>query len=151
MANVIAWYSPKAFSFESSQKLLDICLAGSRILYFWYVLESTHKFTIELHSLQCFFLRRSNRKQRRDRIISNLSKGETFSSLLATKYSWGIILRCGFPTCTLQFGQEENIPGHSIENRAYWFILKVSRMFHTLISRNWMMNTFIIVNIIPTC
>ena len=54
------------------------------------------------------------------------------------------------PSSPLQFGQEENIPGHSIESRAYWFILKIARMFPILTSRN-RMNTFIIVNINPTC
>ena len=31
----------------------------------------------------------------------------------------GVILQCGFPPCTLQLGQEQNIHGHSIERRAY--------------------------------
>ena len=61
----------------------------------------------------------------------------------------GIILQCDFPSCTLQFGQEEKIPGHPIESRAYWFILKTSMMFPILTSRNRMRNTFIIVNITP--
>ena len=39
----------KTFSFESSKQLLDLCLADSRILYFWKVLESIHKFIIELY------------------------------------------------------------------------------------------------------
>ena len=41
--------------------------------------------------------------------------------------------------------------GHSIESRAYWFILKIARLFLILTSRNGMMNTFIIVNINPAC
>ena len=98
----------------------------SRVLYFWYVLKSIHKFIIEFHALQCLFVRWSNKKQRRDRIISNFTKGETFSS-------------------SPQFGQEENIPGHSIERRAYWFILKIARMFPIPSSRNRMMSTFIII------
>ena len=61
--------------------MLDLCLADSRILYFWYDLESIHKFIIELHVLQCSFVRGSNETQRRGRIISNFTKGETFSSL----------------------------------------------------------------------
>ena len=40
------------------------------------------------------------------------------------------------PSSSLQFGQKENIPGHSIERRAYWFILKIGRMFLILRSRN---------------
>ena len=69
--------------------MLDLCLADSRIFYFWYVLKSNHKFIKELHALQCLFVRRSNKKHRRDRIISNFTKGETFSSIMTTKYSWG--------------------------------------------------------------
>ena len=63
----------------------------------------------------------------------------------------GVILKCGFPSCTLQFGQEEDLPWYSIESRAYWFILKIARIFPILTSRNRMMSTCIIVNIIPTC
>ena len=47
---------PKTFSFESSKYLLDLCLANSRILYFWQVLATIHKFIIELHVLQCLFV-----------------------------------------------------------------------------------------------
>ena len=39
---------------------------------------------------------------------------------------------------------------NSIESRTYWFILKIARMFPILMSRNRLMNTFI-VNITPTC
>ena len=51
---------PQTFSVESSKQLLDLCLAESRILYFWQVLESIHKLIIELHvqpppSLPLFF------------------------------------------------------------------------------------------------
>ena len=45
-----------------------------RILYFWYILEFIHKFIIELHILQCFFERGSNKKEGRGRIISNATK-----------------------------------------------------------------------------
>ena len=70
----------------------------------------------------------------------------------------GLTSQCDLPSCThqkmpsspLQFGQEENIPGHSIERRAYWFILKIVRMISIPTSRIRMMNTFIIVNIIHT-
>ena len=47
------------------------------------------KFIRELHVLPCVFVRESNKKKRRSRIISDLTKGETFSSLMTTKYSWG--------------------------------------------------------------
>ena len=38
-----------------------------------------------------------------------------------------------------------------IESRAYWHILKTAGIFSILTSRNRIINTFIIVNIIPTC
>ena len=51
MVNVTASLFPKAFRFQSSKQLLDLCLADSRIPYFWQVSESIHKFIIELHVL----------------------------------------------------------------------------------------------------
>ena len=79
----------KTYFFESSTQLSYLCFADSRIVYFWQFLEPIHKFIIELHVLQCLFVRGSNKKQRRGRIISNFTKGETFSSLMTTKCSWG--------------------------------------------------------------
>ena len=35
--------------------------------------------------------------------------------------------------------------------QTYWFILEIAGMFPILTSRNTMMNTFITVNITPTC
>ena len=35
----------------------------------------------------------------------------------------------------LQFGQEENITGHSTERRAYWFVSKIARVFPVPIDR----------------
>ena len=51
------------------------------------------------------------------------------------------------PSSPIQFRQEENMPGNSIERRTYWFILKIARMFPIPLSRNRMMSTLIIVNI----
>ena len=51
------------------------------------------------------------------------------------------------PSSSFQFGQEENIPGHSSERRVYWFVLKIARVFPIHTSRNRMMNTFTIVTI----
>ena len=48
---------PKTFAFQCSKLLLDLCLADSKILYFWYVLKSIHKFIIEVNALQCLFVR----------------------------------------------------------------------------------------------
>ena len=104
---------------------LNLGLADSRILHFWQVLESLQKFIIELHALQCLFVRGSNKKQRRGRIISN------FSSYLYQPSDntamWSSLFhpsrkRYFFP---FQFGQEENISGNSIERRVYWFISKI--------------------------
>ena len=55
MVSVTASHHLKTFAFEGSKSLLEIYLADSRILYFWYVLESICKFIIELHALQCLF------------------------------------------------------------------------------------------------
>ena len=43
---------------EKSKQLLDLCLADSKTIYFWQVLESIHKIIIELHALQCLFVMR---------------------------------------------------------------------------------------------
>ena len=138
--------------------MLDLCLANSWILYFCYILESIYKFITELHVLEGLFVTRSNKKQRRCRIISNFTKGETFPSLNDNQVLLGVISQCGppcfslqkMPSSPFQFGQEDIISGHSIESRAYWFILKISRIYPILTSRNRMMNFFIIVNITPT-
>ena len=85
MVNVTTSYSPKIISFEGS---LDLFLAGSRIFYFWQVLQFIHKFIIELHVLQCLFVKGSNKKQKRGRFISNFTKRETFSSLMTITCFW---------------------------------------------------------------
>ena len=69
--------------------LLDLHLANSRILYFWQFLESIQQFIIEIHALQCLFVRGSNKQERSDRIIYSFTKGQTFSSLMTTKWPWG--------------------------------------------------------------
>ena len=132
--------------------MLDLCLADSRILYFWHILESIHKFIIEPYVLQCLFVRGSNKKQRWGRIISQ--KDRIFHLLWQPSARGGNLTMWTLqerPSSPLQFGQEENIPGHSIEGRAYWFLLKIARMFPILTSRNRMMNIFKIVNINPAC
>ena len=42
---------------------------------------------MELYVFQCLFVKESNKKQRRGRIISNSTKAETFSSFMTTKCS----------------------------------------------------------------
>ena len=61
---------------------------------------------------------------------------------MTTKCSWGNLTMWHplLALLPLQFDQEENIPGHSIEKRTYRFILKIARMI----------NTFIIVKITIT-
>ena len=97
MVSVTASYYPKTFAFEASKLLPDICLASSRILYFWYVLKSIHNFILDLHALQLLFVRGSNKKQRRGRIISNFTKGETFF----ISYDNQVLLKCAPTSCAL--------------------------------------------------
>ena len=61
--------------------MLALCLADSRTPYFWYALESIHKFIIELYILQCLFVKESNKKQRRGTIISHVTKEILFHLL----------------------------------------------------------------------
>ena len=60
-----------------------------------------------------------------------------FSSLITTRCSWGKSYDAALflapskkrPSPPLQFGQEQNIPGHSFERGADWFVLKTSGVF----------------------
>ena len=61
--------------------MLALCLADSRTPYFWYALESIHKFIIELYILQCLFVKESSKKQRRGTIISHVTKEILFHLL----------------------------------------------------------------------
>ena len=56
--------------------------------FFWWVLESIIKFIIELHVLQCLFVRGYNKIQWRDTIISNFTKGETLRALWDNLAMW---------------------------------------------------------------
>ena len=132
--------------------MLDLCRDASRILYFWYVLESIHRFIIELHVPQCLFVKGSNEKKDKVQVgLFHILQKERLLHLLWQPSVLGVILQSGFHSCTLQFGQEQNIPEHSIESRAYLFFKKIARMFLILTCRNRKMNPFIIVTIIPTC
>ena len=120
----------KIYSLGSSRQLLSsLCFVGGKMLYFWQVLESIHKFILELDVLQCFFVRGSDEKQRRGRIISNFTKGDFFISyinkVLCSHHSCTFSKNAFFP---LQFGQEDNISGNSTERRVYWFVLKIARI-----------------------
>ena len=89
--------------------------------------------------------------------LFQISQKERFFISCDNQVLLGVISQRRLLSCTLQirsssplqFGQEENIPGHSTERKANWFILKNARMFPVPRARNRMMNTFIIVNITP--
>ena len=95
---------PQSISLESANLLLiNLCLADSRILYFWQVLESIHKFIIELHILQCLFVRGLLR--------TNFTKGNFFVSYI-NQVLLVIISQCGPPSCTL--------PKHAFLSPSVW-------------------------------
>ena len=76
-------------NFQVKHGQCDIILPKSWVLYLGQVLESIYNFIIEHHVLQCLFVRGSNKKQTRGRIISIFTKGKTFSSLMTTKcFCW---------------------------------------------------------------
>ena len=130
------------------------------MLYFWQVLESIHEFILEIDVLQCFFVRGSDEKQRRGRIISNFTKGDFFISYI-NQVLLGIISQCGPSFCT--FSIKVFLSLSVWARREY--IWKLNWKESLLIyfenwqgapcshrqSRNRMMNTFIIVNITPIC
>ena len=127
----------KTFSLESSkQLLLNFCLADSRILYFWQVLESLHKLINELHILQCLFVRGSSKKQRRDRVFQISQKQRLFHLLYRPSALGDNVLMRPHFTCTLpkrsfftlQLGKEDNLSGNSIKKRVDWFILKIAKV-----------------------
>ena len=127
----------KTFSLERSKYiLLNFCLVGSRILYFWQVLESLHKLINELHVLQCLFVRESNKKQRRGRVFQ-ISQKERLFHLLYRPSALGdnLPMRSHFtctlpkrPFFTLQLGKEDNLSGNSIKKRVDWFVLKIAKL-----------------------
>ena len=138
--------------------MLDLCFADSRIFCFWQVLESIHKFITELHVLQFLFVRRSKKNKGGVKLFQISQKERLFHLSGQPSALGGNITMCPpssttqkRPSCPLQFGQEENMPGHSVQWRAYWFVLKIARMFPTPTSRNRMMSTLVIVNITPKC
>ena len=137
-----------------------LCLAHTRILYDWYILESIHKFIIELEVLQCLIVKGSNKKQRGTGLLFQTSQKERLFHLLGQPSAFGGNLTMCSPTLVpfkkgllfhFSLAQKRNISEHSIERRAYWFILKIAKMFPIPTSRNRMINIFIIVNITSTC
>ena len=134
--------------------LLNLGLGDSRVLYLWQVLESIHIFIIDPHVLQCLFVRRFHKKERRGRIISNFTKGETFHLLGQPSTLGGnLIMRSPFlhpskkaSLSPLVWPRREYI---WTLRKAYLFILKIVSMFSIPSSRNRMMSTFLIANITP--
>ena len=49
-------------------------------------------------------------------LFHKFHKRRDFSISYDSQVLLGVILQCGFPSCILQFGQKENIPGHSAVN-----------------------------------
>ena len=119
-------YDSIIFSSEGFTQLLGLCLADSRILYCWNVLESIHKFIIELHVLQCLFVRGFDKRQKSGRIASNFTKRENFASFMTTKCSWGLFYNVASLLALFRLAKK---------SRTYSFILKIARMFPILTTR----------------
>ena len=52
------------------------------------MMAASEKLMQEICETTCLFARRSNKQQNSGRIISNFTKGQTFSSFMTTKCSW---------------------------------------------------------------
>ena len=138
--------------------MLDLCLADSRNLYFRYLLESIHKF-VELHIMQCLFVRGSNKKQRTGSIISNFTKRRDFFISYDNLVLLGVISQCATLPLLAPFKKVHPPPFSLAKERIYLDTqLKAEltdlfwdRVSPILTSRNRMMNSFTIVNITPTC
>ena len=100
MVIVTALCSPKHFLLKVLRNYYTFPLVTTG--FFWQVLESIHKFIIELHVLQYLFLRGSNKQQRRGGIISNFTKGETYFISYNNQVLLGVIWRWSSSSCTLQ-------------------------------------------------
>ena len=79
----------KHFLVKALSNCYTFALLTARFLTFDSSWTLSTNFIIELHVPQCLFVRQSNKKQRRGRMISNFTKEETFSSLVTTTCSWG--------------------------------------------------------------
>ena len=112
MVNVTLSYSPKHFL------LKVLSNSDRRILFFWQVLVSIHKFIIELYALQCLLGGVG---------LFQISQKDRLFYLLWQPSTPGGNFKCSPPSCTLQkrpysplqFGQKQNMPEQSIERRAY--------------------------------
>ena len=159
MVIVTTSYPQKDFIFKALSNLLDLCLPD-KSLYFWQVIESIHKFIIEIHALQCLFVRSSIKKHRRGRIISSFTKGETFDLLWQPSALGGDLTMC--PVFLYSPRKALLSPSLWPRKEHTWtlnwkgsllicFENGVGVPYSIRQSRNSMMNSFITVNITPTC
>ena len=89
---------------------------------------SIHKFIIELHVLQCLFVRGSNKKQRRGRIISNFISYLYQPSDIAM---WSPFLHPSKKGLYFPFSLDKKIIYLETQLKGefiYWFILKIDRV-----------------------
>ena len=100
MVNRTTSHSIKLFLLKVLSNYWTFALLTAGFFTFWQVLKSISKFIMELHPLQCLFLRESNKKQRRDKIISNFIKVDTFHLLWQLSAPGGNFTIWS-PSCTL--------------------------------------------------
>ena len=155
MVIVTASYPPKDFIFKALSNLLGLCLPD-KSLYFWQVIESIQKFIIEIHALQCLFVRSSIKNHRRGKIISNFTKGETFDLLWQPSALGGDLTMC--PVFLYSPRKALLSPSLWPRKEHTWtlnwkgsllicFENRVGVPYSIRQSRNSMMNSFITVNI----
>ena len=136
--------------------MLGLCLADSRNLYLWYVLESIHKCIIELHVLQCLFVRGSNKNKREAELFQITQRGKPFhllwqrSALGSNRTMWPLFLARFKKGLVLPFSLAKKIIYLDTQLKAELTSLFWDRMFPLLTSRNRIMHTFIIFNITST-
>ena len=83
------------------------------------VLKSIHKFIIELHALQCLFV---NKNKGRLDYFKFHKRRDFFISYDKSTLGGNLVMLSPFLDRSKKaflFGQEDNIPGHLIERRAY--------------------------------
>ena len=90
---------PETFSLGSSKQLFDLLLGDNRILLTG---PGIYPQILELHAQLYLFVRGSNKQQKRGRIISNFTEGETFFIFYNNQVLLGVISRCTPPSNTAQ-------------------------------------------------
>ena len=139
MVDVTASYSPKNFLLKALNNYKTFPLLTARFC----TLADPGIYPQIYHRAPCptvLILRGPNKLKkggRWGRVVSNFTKGQTFSSFMTTKCFLGYSHNAGSPSCILQkrpstpfqLGQEENIPRNLVERRAYWFVFKITRVY----------------------